>query len=273
MRTGAAIQTTKRVMLKSSGRRGGHMAASQVRLKALIAVAILLSCAPITKAHDPSTYVIILRNDGPMPTNVTAGLFTGDSVMFRDVDSTENVTHRVLMDGDGDGFYDNQSVDWDSGPLTNVCELDQEGNKSDPDCEVTFIVAFNETTGFGAGIYHYIVESSTGGNHSGMIRIVLDDHSGENEGPEPGYSFGNDGDTNDDGNDVSDGQSNYERLAAVGGAETLLVLSATTMLLAIYIFARIGASLDGPPSLANSSKEAKADAKSRGASNDEDSKD
>ena len=189
---------------------------------------------PSASAHDASTYIVLLRGDGPMPANATSGLYTNDSVMFRDVDSTTGVQHRVLMDGDADGAHDNASVDWDSGWLNETCELDADGNKTDADCQVTFIVDFNGSGPFGAGTYRYTVESSYGTVFNGSLTISTDSHA--DDGAEHGHLHGD--------HEHADSAESDDLLAAIGGTQTLLFVSATTCLIALTIFARLGSAID-----------------------------
>ena len=100
------------------------------RLGAVAVVLALIATASFpSAAHAPSTFMIILKSDGPVPGNATNNLWINDSVWFRNVDTTENQTHTVVIDMDGDGLF-NGSEDISSNPLTATCELDDEGNLS-----------------------------------------------------------------------------------------------------------------------------------------------
>ena len=141
-----------------------------------VTLVLLAGISLPTVAHAPSTFMIILRDDGPVPGNATENLWINDSVWFRNVDTTENQTHTVVVDIDGDGLF-NGSEDITSTPLTATCELDEEGNKSDSSCEVVLIVTFNETNGYTSGWYGFEDRRSDGNSTAGMLYVRPDNHT------------------------------------------------------------------------------------------------
>jgi hypothetical protein len=62
------------------------------------------------------------------------------------VDDRNDTRHMVSMDVDNDGSYDG-SDDLSSPWLTSSCELDEEGNKTDPDCKVTYTLILGPENG------------------------------------------------------------------------------------------------------------------------------
>jgi len=201
----------------------------------------------------------MLRAVGPEPANVSGVLLTGDSVMFRHVDSEDNLTLQVRMDGDGDGAYNNLSVDWDSGLLTKSCELDADGNKTDSECEVIFIVPFNESSSFGSGVYRYEVLSSVGGIFQGCIEVEEESHADATESGHGEHSSDDHAEHQEHQSDscaqliisnLSDDKNNDSGptiatpLSAIGGAQTLLVLSALSALIGLAVMSRISTPLN-----------------------------
>ena len=144
---------------------------------AVAVVLTLIATASLpAAAHAPSTFMIILKSDGPVPGNATNNLWINDSVWFRNVDTTENQTHTVVIDMDGDGLF-NGSGDISSGPLTATCELDDEGNRTDPTCEVVLVVTFNQTTGYLDGWYTFEDRRSDGNSTTGRLYVRPDNHT------------------------------------------------------------------------------------------------
>ena len=159
--------------------------------RGLIAAGLLLCMcltAPTTTAHDPTTFTVIVGENGAVPANITGQvLFTNDSIWFRNVDNSENITHHLTIDMDGDGLY-NGTEDISSGNLSSSCALDDNGTKLDSTCEVIWKVALNASTGIISGTFDYIDERSDGNLTSGRFVVNLDDHPA-NVGPDPNYSL------------------------------------------------------------------------------------
>jgi hypothetical protein len=161
-----------------------------MRRGVMAAVALLCIClsAPTTAAHDPTTFTVIVGENGAEPSNISGQvLFTNDSIWFRNVDNSENKTHRLTIDMNGDGLF-NGTDDLSSGNLSSSCELDDNGTKVDSTCEVVWKVALNSSTGLIAGTFNYIDEQSDGNVTSGRFVVNLDDHPA-NVGPDPNYSL------------------------------------------------------------------------------------
>jgi hypothetical protein len=71
-----------------------------------VALSLLLLAAPAA-AHDTKEYTMLLKEDGVTPDGVSSGvLVSTDSLFFYNVDSREEVIHRVLIDADGDGEFE-----------------------------------------------------------------------------------------------------------------------------------------------------------------------
>jgi len=139
----------------------------------LILGALIISIT--TSAHAPSTYWIMLREDGPIPENATENLYVNDSVWFRNVDSRENITHTISIDIDNDGNFTGK-VDVQSKPLTSFCDRNEEGNKSDKDCEVVFKITFNLNSTYLSGNYSFEDRRSDGNVSIGRLYVRSDIH-------------------------------------------------------------------------------------------------
>jgi hypothetical protein len=148
-------------------------------LTILTALIITLSASPlatIVTAHSANTFIIIVKSDSMAP--AAAVITLNDSVMWYNVDHRENVTHRIVYDADGDGLY-NGTGEWDSGILEDECELDAQGNKTDEECEVTFLLAFNESSDIGYYAYQDLLSDGTTINST--LCVWADNHSQDGE--------------------------------------------------------------------------------------------
>ena len=109
---------------------------------------------PPGSTHDASALTTNIKQLNLEPNN--ANILVGDSVYWINLDSRENVTHRIVYDANGDGLY-NGTNEWDSGMLlawtSNGTCIDETGNKT-PGCAVTFEVYFNDTSDIGT--YEYV---------------------------------------------------------------------------------------------------------------------
>jgi hypothetical protein len=138
--------------------------------------------APSISAHSGGIFTIVISKNGIAPTN--ANMMINDTARWIDVDSTENVTHRIFVDANGNGNYFEDN-DWDSGNLTNSCETDANGTKIDEDCNAFFDVPFNYTDADGK--YPFVDIVSTGEKIYGNITVNPDVHltpGFQNEEPE-----------------------------------------------------------------------------------------
>ena len=122
----------------------------------MIALAMVIS--PIASAHEAKDYTILLKSDGATPSQVPSGvLVTTDRLFFMMVDPGENKSQRILVDTDGDGNFlgtDDISSPW----LTSSCSLDEEGNKTDPECAVTFSIEMGPSNGLIPGMVHFQIQ-------------------------------------------------------------------------------------------------------------------
>ena len=110
-----------------------------------IVITLLLSfqaIVPNVSAHTGGTFTIIVSKNGVQPYNVQ--MLVNDTARWINVDDTDNVTHRILVDANSDGIY-NSEEDWHSGNLTDTCEH-VNGTKVDENCNAYFDVIFNETS-------------------------------------------------------------------------------------------------------------------------------
>ena len=117
-------------------------------MKALIPLlaAALIMLPPVT-AHEAKDYTILLTSEGTSPDSVPEGvLVTTDRLFFMMVDNRNDTRHMVAMDVDNDGFYDGPD-DLSSPWLTSSCELDEEGNKTDSECKVTYTLILGPENG------------------------------------------------------------------------------------------------------------------------------
>ena len=115
---------------------------AKVRLVVLLAVSLLSITAFLpatTVAHDAGTFTVLIKSDQITPNQPE--IVFNDSVWWYNVDDTENITHRIVYDSDGDGLY-NGTLDWDSGNLSYECEKDEYGNLTNPDCKITYEIPF-----------------------------------------------------------------------------------------------------------------------------------
>ena len=152
----------------------------------VLVIAVLIMSLSITvpsvSAHSGGIFTIVISKNGIAPTN--ANMMINDTARWIDVDSTENVTHRIFVDANGNGNYF-EGNDWDSGNLTNSCETDANGNKIDENCNAFFDVPFNYTDADGK--YPFVDIVSTGEKIYGNITVNPDVHltpGFQNEEPE-----------------------------------------------------------------------------------------
>ena len=127
---------------------------------------VLLSAiiAPLSVAHEPKEYTILLTEQGMTPSSVPDDvLVETDYLFFMDVDDREGVSHRIQLDADGDGIFDGPD-DISTAWLTGSCELDENGSKVDSDCMVTEAVLLGPQNGILPGnvsMRHQTMSNST----------------------------------------------------------------------------------------------------------------
>ncbi len=155
------------------------------RAMALVIAILIVSLSiavPSVSAHSGGIFTIVISKNGIAPTN--ANMMINDTARWIDVDSTENVTHRIFVDANGNENYFDDN-DWDSGNLTNSCETDANGTKIDENCNAFFDVPFNYTDADGK--YPFVDIVSTGEKIYGNITVNPDVHltpGFQNEEPE-----------------------------------------------------------------------------------------
>ena len=117
-------------------------------MKALIPLlAVALIMLPPVTAHEAKDYTILLTSEGTSPDSVPEGvLVTTDRLFFMMVDNRNDTRHMVAMDVDNDGSYDGPD-DLSSPWLTSSCEVDEEGNKTDSECKVTYTLILGPENG------------------------------------------------------------------------------------------------------------------------------
>ena len=139
----------------------------------VLVIAVLIMSLSITvpsvSAHSGGIFTIVISKNGIAPTN--ANMMINDTARWIDVDSTENVTHRIFVDANGNGNYFEDN-DWDSGNLTDSCETDTNGTKIDENCNAFFDVPFNYTDADGK--YPFVDIVSTGEKIYGNITVNPD---------------------------------------------------------------------------------------------------
>ena len=147
----------------------------QGRLASVITITLMIIAltlvSPNVSAHSGGIFTIIISKNGIAPTN--ADMIVNDTARWINVDDTENVTHRIFADANGDGNYFGDD-DWDSGNLTNSCETDANGTKIDENCNAFFDVPFNYTGSDGR--YPFVDIASTGERTYGNVTVNPDTH-------------------------------------------------------------------------------------------------
>jgi hypothetical protein len=203
-----------------------HSNQSRLAFIATLLILIAVSLLPAsTVAHDAGTFTINIRPDKLQPDNTT--LVMNDTALWRNVDSSDNMTHRIVWDSDGDGLY-NGTLDWDSGNLTKECELDEYGARVDSDCKVVFEISFNSTWGAGTYIYQDLLSNGTVNN--GTIIVLSDNHTTDSNAPPPGgYEFGNGEENQELQSDENEEERNW--LLWLAGASGLLSILLIGLLL------------------------------------------
>ena len=127
---------------------------------------VLLSAifAPLSVAHEPKEYTILLTEQGMTPSSVPDDvLVETDYLFFMDVDDREGVSHRIQLDADGDSVFDGPD-DISTAWLTGSCELDGNGSKVDFDCMVAEAILLGPQNGIlpgNASMRHQIMSNST----------------------------------------------------------------------------------------------------------------
>ena len=149
----------------------------------LVVVVLSLLATPYATAHDQKEYTVILGSQGATPSSIDAGILVEtDTIFFRNHDSRENASHRIIIDADSDGSFD--SIDdiytnW----MQTSCELNETGHKVDQSCNTSATVLLAPENGLLPGnismihqikYYEQVTETPFYAVYS------VDDHSQEN---------------------------------------------------------------------------------------------
>ena len=106
----------------------------------LVVVTLSLLASSSVTAHDQKEYTVILGSEGATPSSIDAGILVEtDSIFFRNHDSRQNASHRILIDADLDGAFDSIDdiyTDW----MYTSCELNETGHKVDESCNTSTTV-------------------------------------------------------------------------------------------------------------------------------------
>ena len=131
---------------------------------AILLVLLSIIFAPLSIAHEPKEYTILLTEQGTTPSAVPDDvLVETDYLFFMNVDDREGVSHRIQLDADGDGVFDGPD-DISTAWLTGSCELDENGSKVDSDCMVAEAVLLGPQNGILPGnvsMRHQTMANST----------------------------------------------------------------------------------------------------------------
>ena len=142
-----------------------------MRVRALIVIVVIVLC-PIASAHEAKDYTVLLRSDGTSPASIPDGvLVTTDRIFFMMVDAGGNKSQQILVDVDGDGNFSG-SDDIHSPILTSSCALDNEGNKSDPECAVTYTLEMGPSNGLLPGTVSFMIQHMNGTDVSDNVSFT-----------------------------------------------------------------------------------------------------
>jgi len=135
-------------------------------MRQIVFIIVLMMMIGPVSAHEQKTFSLLLKSDGPTPGNITEGVYQTDSVWFWMVDSTENATMQVNLE--------KGNLSLTSTILTKTCDLDEEGNKTNDECQVRFDVLFNnsEDTGIWNLSVQKWVDNTSNNTWNGTIKIL-----------------------------------------------------------------------------------------------------
>jgi hypothetical protein len=143
---------------------------------AIVIVILSVIFAPLSIAHEPKEYTILLTEQGTTPSSVPDDvLVETDYLFFMNVDDREGVSHRIQLDADGDGVFDGHD-DISTAWLNGSCELDENGSKVDSDCMVAEALLLGPQNGIIPGnvsMRHQIMSNSTISEN--YLTVVLGD--------------------------------------------------------------------------------------------------
>ena len=148
--------------------------------ESVLAVLIVLLFATPTAAHEPKEYTMLLKEEGVTPNGVRDGILVStDYLFFYNVDKRENASHRILIDADSDGIF-NGSDDISTAWLHPSCELNQTGQRTDPDCQVTELVLLDPSNGLLPGnisMMHQVLHNGTTEESPFIVSFSNDEHA------------------------------------------------------------------------------------------------
>jgi plastocyanin len=158
-----------------------------------VLIGLLFLCSVLgggfAQAHSADTFTVVIKQSALTPSS--SQIAYNDSVIWHNTDSRDNITHRIVLDFDGDGLY-NGTDDWDSGELVSECDTasteNGSENGSEDSCNVTFLVWFNGT--WGIGEYNYQDMLSDGTVMNGTVVVTEDVHIENSSAPAVGTTFG-----------------------------------------------------------------------------------
>ena len=97
------------------------------------------------------------------PPSVNSGILVEtDTLFFRNVDDRENVTHKILVDADQDGSFEGID-DFETSWISSSCELNETGEKINPDCEQQALILLDPSNRLLPGnisMIHQIMENN-----------------------------------------------------------------------------------------------------------------
>ena len=135
---------------------------------AIVLVILSAIIAPLSVAHEPKEYTILLTEQGMTPSSIPDDvLVETDFLFFMDVDDREGISHRIQLDADGDGVFDGPD-DISTAWLTGSCELDENGSKADSGCMVAEAVLLGPQNG--------ILPGNVSMRHQIMIDTTISEH-------------------------------------------------------------------------------------------------
>ena len=150
-------------------------------LLVVVTLSILISSS--VTAHDQKEYTVILGSEGARPSSIDSGILVEtDSIFFRNHDSRENATHRILIDADSDGSFDSIDDIYTNWMYTS-CELNETGHKVDESCNTSATVLLAPENGLLPGnisMIHQVKYYEQVTNTPFYAVFSIDDHSQQN---------------------------------------------------------------------------------------------
>ncbi len=136
----------------------------------IVLFSVLFFAMPVV-GHELAVYTIVVTSEGPQPAHVPQeSLKEGDAVWFWMKDSTEGATLVVNLEKSGKTFS--------SPTLSYHCELDEQGEKVEEDCENRYQFQFNQyyASGMWDATYEVYHNGTLAHTKAGTIYINEDMH-------------------------------------------------------------------------------------------------